>query len=344
MITFSLTSKKQTPDRTKSTVTSYRKSMLLYLFVFIGSVASLAGLGVATYSPAANAQAAVPVESFTTTYAAFTPSSSSKLPPAERCNSAMNLYGARPTGGGTYPVLLYVPGTYGDYTDVEGKTFVQHAAAQGFVAMAVEYNSTSTNTQAGYAGHAFCIFDQNHANSALTNACAVSGADCSRGALVAGFSQGGAIALISKNYTANVNAVWTIGVSANIYPNNTVAPNAIAAPNGTRALPNNKLVMNMGQTSNAFTKNLTAADLPSLKKMTGADCGTAFNCLGSNGAGYYVVANSEVADGTADHCYWEGNGGCKLSPTTLEIGFAPPATTNWSMIRNLDWLRSQLAL
>lgn len=311
---------------------------LLYIFTIFACLLSL------TVVPQANAQTPVPVQTFTTSYSAFKPNSSTSLPPADRCTQTMNLYGAKPTTAGTYPMLLYLPGTYGDYTDAEGKLFVQHAAAQGFVAMSVEYDSSVTNTEAGYKAQAFCIFDQNHANNALTNACAVAGADCSRGALVAGFSQGGAISVISKNYTPNVNAVWAIGVSANIYPNNTVPTNALPAPSGTRVLANNKLVMNMGQTSNTFTKNLTIKDLPSLKAMTGADCGTSFQCLQSNGSGYYVVANSEVADGTADHCYWEGNGGCTLSPTDLEVGFVPPSTNSWSMIRNLDWLRSQLSL
>ena len=308
----------------------------MYILTIFASIAILTGVS------QAYAQAPVPVQTFTTTHSAFKPSSSSSLPPAQRCTQTMNLYGAKPTAAGTYPLLLYVPGTYGDYTDAEGKLFVQHAAAQGFVAVAVEYDSSITNTNAGHQGQAFCMFDQSHPNSALSNACAVAGADCSRGALVTGFSQGGAIALISKNYTPNVNAVWTLGVSAEIYPSNTVPANAIAAPNGTRVLPNNKLVMNMGQATNIFTKNLASYDLPSLKAMTGANCGTSFQCLQTDGSGYYVVANSEVADNNADHCYWTKS--CSLSPSSLEVGFQPPATTQWTLIRNLDWLRSQLSI
>lgn len=311
---------------------------LLYLLTALLTLVTLTG------APQAYAQTPVPVQTFTTTYSAFKPSTSATLPAAQRCATTMNLYGARPADNASYPVLLYLPGTYGDYTDVEGKTFVQHAAAQGFIAMAVEYDSTSTNTLAGYQGHAFCMFDQNHPGSALTSACAVSGADCSKGALVSGFSQGGAIAIISKNYTPNVNAVWSIGVSAYIYPNDTVPTNALAAPGGTCVLPNNKLVMNIGQARSALARNLNSNDLASLKSMAGANCGTSFQCLQTGGSGYYVVANSEVADGLAEHCYWEGTGGCKLSPTDLEVGFVPPSTTQWSMIRNLDWLRNQLSI
>jgi hypothetical protein len=209
--------------------------------------------------------------------------------------------------------------------------------------MAVTYDSASTNNLAGYQGHAYCMFNQSHTGSALTSACAVAGADCSRGALVAGFSEGGAISVIAKNYTSNVNAVWALGLSATMLPSYTVPANMVASPGGTRALPNNKLVVNMGQTSNVFTRNLNSFDLPSLKKLTGLDCGSSFQCV-QNGNGYYVVQNSEVADGVADHCYWEGNGGCSITPTNFDPAFQPPATAPWSMIRNLDWLRSQLSV
>ncbi len=319
------------------------KSLLCKILCFVLVITGV--FGIVDTLDTAKAQAPVPVQTFKSTYKGYNPSlaSRSSYTPAQKCTKTMTIYGAKPAAAGTYPVLIYVHGTFGDWGgNTEGQTFVKHAAAQGFAAMALTYDSSSTNTASGYAGHAYCMFDQNHASNGLTTSCATLGADCSRGALVSGFSQGGIIAMIAKNYTPNVNAVWAIGVTSNIFPKNTVLPYAMAAPNGTRVLPNNKLVINTGQYTSSWTKDLYAHELPSLKKRTGVDCGTSYQCLTAAGNGFYVVQNSEVADKKADHCYWEGNSGCGLAPKNLEVGFQPPATTNWSMIRNLDWLRAQL--
>jgi hypothetical protein len=39
---------------------------------------------------------------------------------------------------------------------------------------------------------------------------------------------------------------------------------------------------------------------------------------------------------------WKKGLSFTFSPDQLDPGFQPPATTKWSMNRNLDWLRSQL--
>jgi hypothetical protein len=317
------------------------------------SVLVLAGVfGVADTFNAANAQAPVPITKFTTTYKGYNPSSSwmSWLSLDQRCTKTQTLYGAKPATAGTYPTLIYLHGTTADSnSNKEGQRFIERAAAQGFVAMAVTYDSGGSLNEKGLQRHAHCVFNEARTGNGLTAACKVAGATCSNGVVLSGFSQGGAIATIAKNYSPKVKAVWAIGVSAYIYPSKKIPTDAFAAPHGIRVLPNNKLVMNMGQASSLSTKNLIPEDLPSLKKFTGVDCGTGFDCLQTNGAGYYVVKNSEIKDGTADHCYWlmvnktfPNALSCTTSPTEFDPGFQPPATTKWSMIRNLDWLRSQL--
>ncbi len=313
--------------------------MFRKLFTFLALITT----SVVAFALSAGAQTSVPVQTLKTTYYGYNPNTSSRLAPASRCTVKNKpIYVAKPAAPGNYPVLLYIHGTYGDLSgNVEGQSFVKEAAGQGFVAAAITYNSASTNSDSGYAGHAYCMFEQTHPTNAIATICNVPGADCSKGLLVSGFSQGAVIATIAKNYNQNVNAVWAIGLSAAILPKDQTPAYVVAAPGGTRALPNNKLVINMGESAQNFTNHLNPYDLPSLKQMTGVDCGDSYKCA-QNGYGYYVVANSEVADGKADHCYWEGNSGCQLAPKNLEVGFKPPATTEWSMIRNLDWLRSQL--
>lgn len=306
--------------------------------VVFGSV-----FGIADSLDRTNAQS-VPITTFKTTYKGYNPSlaSKTKYSPAQKCTVNNAVYGAKPAAPGNYPLLLYVHGTFGNLSgNAEGKAFVNWAASQGFVALALTYNSAFTNSDSGYAGHAYCMFDQAHPNNGVAQSCATLGADCSKGFTVAGFSQGAVIGAISKNYNQNVNAVWAIGLSAAILPKNTVPSYMVASPQGSRALPNDKLVINMGETSSCGGKKLCSYDLPSLKEMTGVDCGTSYQCV-QNGHGYYVVSNTEVADKKADHCYWEGNGGCRISNFKGDGNFKPEATTAWSMIRNLEWLRSQI--
>ena len=155
--------------------------------------------------------------------------------------------------------------------------------------------------------------------------------------------------MVAKNNSPLVKALWTLGVTSYIYTGKTIPTDALAPPRGTRALPNDKLIMNTGVATVLSSKKMASDELPSLKAMTGVDCSTGYNCIQANGSGYYIVQNSEVKDKVADHCYWLmvnktslGMLSCTTSPKELDPGFQPPATTQWSMIRNLDWLRAQL--
>ncbi len=97
----------------------------------------------------------------------------------------------------------------------------------------------------------------------------------------------------------------------------------------------------MGQTSAVVVRIYAHTNLPSLKIMTGLDCGASYNCI-QDGHGYYVVSNSEVADNKADHCYWEGSGGCRIFNFKGEAGFKPESKQCGQWFTNLNWLRSQL--
>jgi predicted esterase len=309
--------------------------------------------GITSILEPAKAQDTVPVTTFETSYKAYNDATSwrTKMTMAERCSDTQKIYGARPATPGNHPVLIYLHGTFAEWgKNKEGQQFVKRAASLGYTALALTYDSTGSLNEKGLQRHAYCMFDQNHSSDGLSTACSVAGADCSKGVVLAGFSQGAAIATIAKNYNDKVKAVWAIGLSAYIYPRERVYSDALPAPYGTRVLPNDKLVINMGQSSSLSKKNLIPEDMPSLKQLTGADCGSNLQCLQPNGSGYYVVANNQVADGTADHAYWmrvnswwnKSGLSFTFSPKEFDPGFQPPATTDWSMTRNLEWLRQQL--
>ena len=304
-----------------------------------------------TEKPNANAFTALPIEKFEMKYAGYNPGTAwmSWLSDLQRCSSTEVIYGAKPTTAGNYPTLVYLHGTTADSNkNKEGQKFIELAAAQGFVALAATYDSGSSIRERDLNRHAYCMFGDDNQGSLKSTICSHAKVDCSDGILMSGFSQGAAIALIAKNYEPSVKALWAIGLSGYIYRNYDVPSDSFAPPLGTRALPNDKLVINMGEASNIFSKKLAAADLPSLKQMTGNDCGNEFDCIQANGSGYYVIKNAEIKDGVADHCYWlmvnkwSTGMSCTKAPKELDPGFQPPTTTKWSMLTNLNWLREQL--
>jgi poly(3-hydroxybutyrate) depolymerase len=290
----------------------------------------------------ASAAAPLPTTSFQFPYRAYNLFDGWKSIP-DKCNLTNNVYGRQPAVPGKYPVLVYLHGTLGDYDgNQEGQHIAELAAEQGFVGAAFTY-SLMTPSQASVDGQAKCMFDPTSPGNALAQVCAMPEADCSNGILVSGFSAGGAIAMRSKNFYPGVQAAWIMGV------NGPVVPAALAAPAGTRALPDNRLRMDIGQTdiqTKDKTTGIVTTDFSKLAALNGQSCRN-WNCLRADGSGYFVVQNSEVADGVADHCWWERVN--KWVPTnsctyniTFDPGFIPPSTVPWSVTTSLNWLRAQL--
>jgi hypothetical protein len=263
---------------------------------------------------------------------------------ADKCTKIQPIYGSEPAIAGRYPVVLYMHGTLADWGgNAEGRRFVEFAAAQGFVAAAFTYGLVAP-TQASIDGHAKCMFGSGSPGNGLAYVCARAKADCTNGVAVAGFSAGGAMAVRAKNFSAQVRAAWVIGVHA-------PAPAAaLAEPVGTRALPNDRLRINVGRSDvevkDPATGRVAGVDLTALNQLTGMSC-PASPCLRPDGSGYYVVQHTEVADGVADHCYWQRvnmlvpTNSCTWNPT-FDPGFPPPSTTPWSLIAGLTWLRTKL--
>lgn len=260
-----------------------------------------------------------------------------------KCTKPEPIYISEPAAPGRYPVLVYLHGTLADLGgNHEGQQVAALAAAQGFVAAAFTYSDISP-TEASVDGQANCMFNTGSPGNAISQVCALAEADCSQGFLVSGFSAGGAIAMRARNFNPWVQAAWAMGVSG------PAVASALATPEGTRALPNNRLRIDVGQRDVQVTDPSTGQvtfNLTGLNALTGQDCTTA-DCLAPDGSGYYVVQNSEVADGVADHCYWMRvnklvpTNSCTWSPT-FDPGFVPPSTAPWGLLASLDWLRAQL--
>ncbi|QEC48338.1 hypothetical protein FSW04_12685 [Baekduia soli] len=271
------------------------------------------------------------VASFTDTYRDFDVYTDEAQ---QACSETEGVYGAEPAAAGRYPVLVYVHGSAADWEgNLEGQAVAAAAAAQGFVVAAFTYDSTATGLWPPFMdGHARCMFDAAQPGNGLAKVCARAKADCSRGVLVSGFSQGGVIAALARNHSAMVRAAWLIGV------NTPIEAATLAAPSGTRALPDDRVRITIGRAD--------VDTLDALNQLTGQSC-AASPCLRADGSGYDVVEHSQVADGFADHCFWESSTpswpywSC-ASPPTFDPGFASPSTLPWSLATNLTWLRGKL--
>jgi hypothetical protein len=278
-------------------------------------------LSAALLSSAASAQTA----SFTSSYTGGSGSTSS-------CSSTYSIMGREPTTG-THPVLIWTVGTGQSYTDSMSTAVLNAAVARGFVAASVQYNSGSFGSGTTLTNRARCIYNGSNVNSALSKLCARPTANCSKGIVVAGLSQGSIMADLARNFDSRVQAAWGTGngVKYSIYDLNSVVANG-----SSRVLSNTRLrvINGIGDT---FLKGSDGTRTQN-KKLTGFDCGgTATNCLQSGGNGWYIVTNSQVQDGQADHCYMT-YGGCS-GATGLDNNWVN-GTDPWTLSANLNWLQT----
>src|SRR5215831_11353885 len=267
---------------------------------------SYVGFGLLLGTMLIGTHAAAQTASFAATYSGNGSSSTS-------CSSTYNIMGKEPTTG-THPVFIWTVGTGETYTDDLSNTMVNAMASRGFVSASVQYNSGTFGSGTTLTNRARCIYNGSSAASAISKLCARSSADCSKGIVVAGLSQGSIMADLAKNFDSRVRAAYGQGdgVKYSIYD----LTSAVA--NGNRTLPSDHLRVVNGNrdTFLAGSDKTRTSD----QKLTGFNCGTsALSCLQSNGSGWYIVSDSQVQDGQADHCYML-IGGC-TSPTGIDPGF-----------------------
>jgi len=282
------------------------------------------GVGFLVSALLAGTTASAQSASFTASYSGNGGSSSS-------CSTSYNIMGKEPTSG-THPVFIWTVGTGESYTDELSTTFVNAMVSRGFVAASVQYNSGTFGSGTTLSRRAKCIYDASSTASAVSKLCARATADCSKGVVVAGLSQGSIMADLARNFDARVRAAYGTGdgVKYSIYDLNSVVAN------GNRSLPSDRLrVINGNRDTFLAGSDQTRT---SNQKLTGFNCGsTALSCLQPNGSGWYIVSDTQVQDGQADHCYMLV-GGC-TSPTGNDPNWVNGAEP-WSMNPNLDWLAS----
>lgn len=122
-----------------------------------------------------------------------------------------SIAGVEPSGTGPYPVFICIVGTSETYNNAAAMAAVNDMATKGYVAATVDYAESQFGTCSVLSAKSSCMFNPNSALSAVPQLCARAKADCSKGIVVGGFSQGSILALLAKNYDARVQAACGVG-------------------------------------------------------------------------------------------------------------------------------------
>jgi hypothetical protein len=250
------------------------------------------------------------------------------------CGTTFSIAGKEPTASGKYPVYIHIGGTGEPYNGAWASAAVDAMAAKGFVAATVQYDNGSFGTCTTISTRAKCIFNGANANSAIAKLCARAKADCSKGVVTGGLSQGSIISVLSGNYDSRIRASMGQGTGSTY----TIAYNLESCmANGKHTTPGDRLRIINGE-RDMFVGGTEAIARSQATLVTGRSCPLATECFGSNGSGWAVVKDYQVNDLYADHCFMGlGTYGAQCTgiaavDTNYRYGsgaWALPATTNW---------------
>jgi hypothetical protein len=250
------------------------------------------------------------------------------------CNTSFSIDGEEPTAAGAYPVFLYMVGTTETFSNASATAAVQGMANLGYVAGTIQYDSGSFGSCSQIGAKAACIFNPNSSTSAVEVLCSRAKADCSKGIVVAGFSQGAVIATLAKNTDSRVQAAYGMGDGVSYTQ---IFNLSSCMANGNRTLPSDRLRAVNGD-KDQFTGSSESAQQTNMQSLTGFTCASgSTSCLQSNGSGWIIVQDAQTEADDADHCYMR-DGGCNASQNSLDTGWKS-GTANWELNANLNWLQ-----
>jgi hypothetical protein len=259
------------------------------------------------------------------------------------CSGSSNnsIKGYEPTGGGTYPVFVFLTGTTMTFDGSVDEDLITNMAGRGFVAATVQYDNSSYPSSCGpMTTKASCIYNTSSSSSAISKLCSRPTADCvNKGIYVSGFSQGANISSMAANYGSHMKAAYLIGngdVAGGFYNLSSCLDKSHIT------FASSQLREVDGQSDQYFGNNQSGVQ-GQLQNVTGDTCAAGtFNCLQSDGSGWYIVANSQVADGTADHCYYynQANSSCS-SWSGFDSNWDTGTASPWEKSLDLAWLVSK---
>jgi hypothetical protein len=265
------------------------------------------------------------------------------------CDNTTNddFVGYEPTAG-THPVFIWLMGSLGVYNAAAHQTIVETWAKRGFVAATADYldDNGALQGDAGYQLQANCLYDRSVSGSLAATLCARARADCSKGLVVGGHSQGGALAWHATYQEPSIVAIVPIGTTP---PGlgETINPYIPTSAGGNRTFPSSAVRLtngewevedNVGFAQPQTRQRMNTMVSDSCQPDTDPDETLPYvgvdQCLRADGSGWYLAPNGGPRT-NADHC-WIFDSGCSEAAADTEFLTDPP-TQPWHLRSIIAW-------
>lgn len=252
--------------------------------------------------------------------------------------STYSISGKEPSASGKYPVYVHIGGTGETYNGAWAQAAIDAAVARGFVAATVEYDNASFGTCNTISGRAKGIFNAASTASAIAKLCARGKADCSKGVVTGGLSQGSIISVLAKNYDSRVRASMGQGTGSTY----TVAYNLESCMADGKHTQSGDRIRIINGERDMFVGGTEATARSQAELVTGLKCTGKQSCFRANGSGWYVVKDYEVADLNADHCFMGNLGtiGIQCSGVLAVDPYYRSGSNQWGVIATMNWLKT----
>jgi hypothetical protein len=252
--------------------------------------------------------------------------------------SNYKISGKEPSATGKYPVYVHIGGTGETYNGAWAQAAIDAAVARGFVAATVEYDNASFGTCNTISGRAKGIFNAASTASAIAKICARGKADCSKGVVTGGLSQGSIISVLAKNYDARVRASMGQGTGSTY----TVAYNLESCMADGKHTQSGDRIRIINGERDMFVGGTEAIARSQAELVTGLNCTGRQSCFRTNGSGWYIVKDYEVADLNADHCFMGNLGtiGIQCSGVLAVDPYYRSGSNQWGVIATMNWLKT----
>ena len=278
------------------------------------------------------------------------------------CSRSMRLTGSEPESGGPYPVAIFLVGTNGEYgyPGIVGYV-LPILASHGFVAASLEYeNGTAFGAAQNcnlYRDNASCMvrnaddYADGGTHSAVARLCSRAKADCGKGVVLLGHSQGGLTAVQAFQHAPvappagvplpRLVAAAPMGVGDKGYVAGVQVVDLTSCMDPP-SLPvdQDRLLVVNGENDKFFGGPAADQDggQTELEAITTLACPRpSWDCRRANGSGYLLVQGAQVSSGVAGHEYM----------SVAPVSFGEPnwiSRTNpepWALDNVAAWLKAQ---
>jgi len=282
-----------------------------------------------------------------------------------RCDRFTHMVGSEPVEPGRYPVAIFVVGTSGVH---DGPGIVDHVlpalAQQGFVAASLDYENETLFGAAQncnlYRDNASCMIrnDADHVagerRSAIAQLCARPKADCSKGVVLFGHSQGGMTAIQAFQFDPvqppigeplpRLVAVAPMGVGplGYIAGIRMIDVRECMTADTIAVAPTRLMVVN-GETDRYFNgpDGDQAGGQIALETVTGRICAApSWDCRDAAGDGYVLVKPSELSHGRAAHDYMHDFNASPVVAFGEPNWISPANLAPWGLYATARWLKA----